>query len=45
MSTSPKALSTLSNISVSRYKSDKDATSSAVPFIAVPNPVVTPTAT
>ena len=30
---------------VARYKSDKDATSSAVPLIAVPSPVDTPTAT
>ena len=44
MSTSPNACSTLSNISVSKYKSDSDATSSAVPLTAVPKPVETPTA-
>ena len=43
ISTSPNARSTLSNTSVSKYKSDNDATSSAVPLIAVPKPVETPT--
>ena len=44
ISTSPKACSTLSNISVSKYKSDNDANNSAVPLIAVPNPIVGPVA-
>ena len=44
ISTSPNACSTLSSISVSKYKSDNDATNSAVPLTAVPKPVVTPTA-
>ena len=44
ISTSPNACSTLSNISVSKYKSDNDATKSAVPLTAVPKPIVTPTA-
>ena len=42
MSTPSKAFSTLSNISVSKYKSDKDATSSDAPFIAVAKPTVGP---
>ena len=44
ISTSPNALSTLSNISVSRYKSDNDAISSAVPLTAEPKPIVGPVA-
>ena len=42
MSTPSKAFSTLSNTSVSRYKSDKDAISSDVPFAAVAKPTVGP---
>ena len=41
ISTSPKACSTLSNISVSKYKSDSDAINSAVPLTVVPKPVLT----
>jgi len=44
ISTSPNALSTLSSISVSKYKSDNDATNSDVPLTAVPNPMDTPVA-